>query len=311
MRRLDRDRVLDLLERAFPGGRDLFKCYMETDPALQDSDTLLVLDGERPVSCVQIFTKQIRLRGETLALGGIGSVGTDPDYRRRGLARLVLLDAVADMERRGMALALLFGDENLYHRLGWVTLPRPLLAIHALEQPPSVLDGLRIRPFEPGDLPSVRALYDSYCRDLDGTTVRDAAYWRGQLCYAGAPDEVFRVAERAGHVVAYLRIAGTPGVFLMEYAREQQAADALIALVLASIPDGKALVAPPGPDAELEELARGAGARVDAITDASMMWRVLNANKLTRLAGTRWSAPTLLESLVSAPRALYWPSDRF
>ena len=311
MRRGERDSVLDLLERAFPGQRDLFARYMKTDPALHDSDTLLVFDGERPVSCVQIFTKQIRLRGETVALGGIGSVGTDPDYRRRGLARSLLVEAAADMERRGMALALLFGDEKLYQRLGWVALPRTWLSIHALEQPPAVLDGLRIRPFEPADLPSVCELYDSYCRDLDGTTVRDAEYWRGQLRYAGDPDEIFRVAERAGRIVAYLRIASPPGVLLMEHAREQAAADALIALVLDSIPEGKALVAMPGPDAELEELARGAGARVDSITDTSMMWRVLNANKLTRLAGTRWSAPTLLESLVSAPRALYWPSDRF
>ena len=312
MRRADRGRVLDLLEQAFPGERTIFEGYMQADPALRDSDTLLAWEGERPVSCVQIFTKEIRLRGETVALGGIGSVGTDPEYRRRGLARSLLSEAAADMERRGMALALLFGDENLYRRLGWVTLPRQLISVHAPDPAPQTPDDLRVRAFESDDLPSVRALYDDYCGGLDGTTVRDEAYWGGQLRYAGSPDEIFRVAERAGRLVAYVRIATPPGVLLMEYARAKGAAEALAALVTSSVPEGKALVAPVGLDAELlEELRRSNGARVEAVTDNSMMWRVLNANKLTRLAGTRWDKPTLLEALVSSPRFLYWPSDRF
>jgi predicted N-acetyltransferase YhbS len=310
----EREPVLDLLQEAF-GFRQLFAAYMDHDPCYRPDDYHVAsLDGEL-VSCVQIFTKDIRLRGHVVRLGGIGSVATHPQHRGRGLASSLLRRAIEDMRRREMVVSLLFSDRRgFYERLGWHVIAGPRLAIHApgpdVESPPSV----RMRPPQAEDLPAIYALYDEYASRLEGTTVRDEVYWRGQLRYAGAPSECFRVCERDGAIVAYARSIVLSGVTqAMEYARRAHAADALAALLVALAPASGALLAPRAPDPELERALARRAARTDRLEDPSTLWRVLDRGTLCRLAELPETAPDaqLLEGLLAEPAALYWPSDRF
>jgi predicted N-acetyltransferase YhbS len=312
MRADEREAVLDLLERAF-GLRSIFASYMDHDPAFRPDDFVLATEADRPVSCVQIFTKTIRVRGEAVGLGGIGSVATHPDARRRGLATALLRVAIDDMRARGMALSLLFGVERIYDALGWVRIPLPWIAIHRPEHVGAAAPGLRTRAYTGADFEAVRALYDDYSGRLELTTVRDEDYWRGQLRYAGNPDEVFRVAERAGRIVSYLRTAQMRAPVALEYAFAGDHADALLALFADALPGGKALLAPAGPDGELEKLLLGAGARVDRAPYSGSMWRVLDRARLRGLAELPDAADdaSILRALVESPRALYWQSDRF
>jgi predicted N-acetyltransferase YhbS len=298
MRSGERAALLDLLEAAFHE-RDVFVHYMESDPDLRDRDTLLALDRSRPVSSVQIFTKRIRLRGETVLLGGIGSVATHPDYERRGIASRLLRLAIDEMERRGMLLSLLFtGRISFYERLGWVQVPYPAWAIHS--------DGLQEveqRDFTDDDLPAVKRLYEAYSGELEGVTVRDDGYWRAQLRYAGNPGEAFRVAERDGVLVAHQ---------VMEYARAPGAAAELAALLIDLAPRDAALLLPRTPDRDLELELRGLASGLDAIELPERMWRVLDRTRLLDLAGrTDGDDVDLLRGLVGTEQAIYWTSDRF
>lgn len=310
----EREPVLHLLGECFRGRRWIFEKYMDCDPAYRPDDFVVARVGGEIVSCVQLFSKRVRLRGATLGLGGIGSVATAPRHRRRGLASQLLRATEAEMRRRGMALSLLFGVEKLYAELGWIALPQARVAIH---HPPSARpppEGIALRAFRDDDFAAVRELYDAYASRIESTTVRDLAYWQGQLRYAGNPGEEFRVAERDGQVVAYLRTTVMSGVTMaLEFARALDALGALAALVLAALPRGRALIAPRGPDDEIELALRQAGARVDRVGDSSTMWRVLDRARLLELA--RLPAATtdaqLLADLVAGPRALYWFSDRF
>ena len=314
MRKQERGSVLDLLEEAF-GFRGIFLRYMDHDPLLRHEDTLLALDGEAPVSCVQIFSKRIRLRGETLELGGIGSVATALAYRKLGLASDLLSRALEEMERRGMALALLFtGLFRFYEQLGFVPVPQYRGKLHLPKNSSSSTGQAGMRAFAAHDLPAVRALYDAYTAPFDASTVRDEPYWTGQLAYAGNPEEDFRVVERADKVVAYARaiqMSGTTAI--IEFARAPDAAAELAALLLAQAPTARPLVYPRAPDPELEAALVASGARVEAMPDPTLMWRVLDRARLVRLSGASdtQTERELLEALVGGPSTLYWPSDRF
>jgi predicted N-acetyltransferase YhbS len=311
MQRADRDAVLDLLERAFRGERELFARYMDFESSFGWDDFLLAQNEGTLVACVQIFAKTVRLRGAALSLGGIGSVATDAAHRGRGVSRLLLEHAIERMRARGMALSLLFAAPvaPLYERLGWRRIPLPLLRLarDAGEAEPAG------RPFRAEDLPRVTALYESYTEMLSGPTVRDERYWRGNLRTAGTPGEDFRVCEADGELCAYLRSASFGGrPRAMEYARAPGAADALAALLSAQVTQ-QALHVPYTGDAELDSALRRRGIATARGENPSAMWRVLEREPLLELAGLSESAgdELLLDALVAAGELTYWPSDRF
>jgi predicted N-acetyltransferase YhbS len=314
MRASDREAVLDLLDHAF-AKRELFERYMDFDPGFDYADFWLACDGARPVSCVQVFTKRIRLRHEPVLLGGIGSVATHESQRGKGLASELLRRAIDDMRARGMAISLLFtGRFAFYEALGWLQISTRLFK---LRRPAGFVDpagDAELRPFRPADLPRVADLYDAYVETLSGPTVRDARYWEGQLRTAGTPDEDFRVAERGGEIVAYARAASFDGrVRVIEYARGASGAPALARLLAGFTPAEHSLHAPLVRDAELGESLRALGLDTAPSEDPSAMWRALDRPTLERIAGagSDSSDRALLEALVGGPLVTYWPSDRF
>ena len=312
MRADERVPVLDLLERAF-GERELFARYMDFDPAYAPDDFLLAVEDGRPISSVQIFTKTIRLRGSEVRLGGIGSVATDPGHQKRGLASELLRRQHERMRERSLVLGLLFSTWEFYEKLGWERLPARALAVHATEARGDAPAGVTTREFRPGDLDAVRALYDAYSRRFDGTTLRDAAYWEGQLRYAGAPGESFRVATDGAGLVAYARRVDLAAPCAMEFACREDGADALAALLVELAPQRGALVVRLPPGTSLEPPLRERANRVDVTRDPTLMWRVLERAPLEALAGLSQAASDrdVLTTLLADPPAHFWLSDRF
>jgi hypothetical protein len=217
-----------------------------------------------------------------------------------------------------MAISLLFsGLLPFYERLGWTSVAQAKASFRSRPgprtQPPTTA---RIRGFRPADRAAVERLYERYSAGLETSTVRDAAYWEGQLRYAGSPDEAFRVAERDGRLVAYARRVVLHGVPLAtEYAREKDAARDLATLLAELAPDGGALVLPFASDEELLRELEARAERLDRFPDRGLMWRVLDRGRIAAIAarlGIRADDErAALEALVGGARALYWPSDRF
>ena len=301
--------VLDLLESAFHR-RALFARYIEFDPLWEPRDFMLDAEDGPPRSCVQVFEKRIRLCGSEVKLGGIGSVATAPRSRERGLAAELMRRQTEAMRERGMPLALLFaGPVEFYEKLGWHALPLQ----QALLRRTLATREAAGRPFEPGDLPRVAALYESYCDGIDGTTLRDESYWQGQLRYAGTPDEDFRVLERGGGIVAYARAARRESIdAVLEYACAPGHAGGLAQLLAGLCPDEGVLVARIAPDPELEPALGEAGVELTQLPDRSAMWRVLDRGRLADLVGLPADSDdlTLLHALHARPLH-YWLADRF
>jgi GNAT superfamily N-acetyltransferase len=309
----ERDAVLDLLNGWLD--RSFFARYFDHDPTFRDDLCFVADDGGRLVSTLQVFRKQVRVDGAIVAVGGVGNVYTDPGYRDGGVASQLLTHAITAMQEHEFDLSLLFASRtDFYGRLGWQSHLRYLSFIEAGDPSPPASAS---EPFDAGrDLDDVMALYDSHSGSIAGATVRDRAYWRGQLQYAGNPDERFVVARQDGRVIAYARSAmlyDFPTILEHGCAPDAETAlaDLLGELHRGAVPGTLAQLVP---SQNLEVLLRDRGLAVQSVEDRSWMWRLLDPAKLAatlRVPTAAVQAPGFLEELFPPLQTRYWLSDRF
>lgn len=333
----EREAVLDLLDEWPLGGplrgRDFFRLYADHDPTYDDANFHVAAQDGRLVACVQVFPRLLRLRGAAVPAGGIGSVFTSEAARGSGVASALLEAALADMRARGMEISLLFAARHaFYTRLGWTLWPRPReLWLRGEAAPPAG------EPFDAArDLDEVMALHERTSAPLDGTVLRDRAYWLGQRHFAGNPHEDFVVARGGdGRIAAYARGCMLGGAYLVtELGRrgDAEAVAALAGLVVGLMaprdPDPVAadagrdsaewrrlLVAPAHDDPALVAALAARGVGVKTFEERSAMLRVLDAEALARRTGVPIAAgepgAAYLARLLPPERFFYWPSDRF
>lgn len=195
-------------DRAPP--RSYFERHVRNDPAADLPNSAIVATvageaelgnsggegaaGERIVGTVRVFRRRMYLRGGTVQVGGIGEVSVQAAYRRRGIARRLLHEAVALMEREGFALSSLHTSDvaPVYAALGWQSTPRRDARIRRRVRMTDAgddgADGRRTRPLrldagenEAGadDVAACMRMYDTFSRRFDGPFVRDdRAYWQ-------------------------------------------------------------------------------------------------------------------------------------
>ncbi|HKN09153.1 MAG TPA: GNAT family N-acetyltransferase [Pseudomonadota bacterium] len=338
--RSERDEVLDLLARWYDN-REFFARYNLNDPAFRDELCLVARDGGHLVSTAQIFDRKVILGSQAVPMGGIGSVYTLEPHRKRGTASGLMRLAVKTLEHEGFEMSLLFAERlNFYAGFGWRSITRVFTVIHGAPRIPAAT-ALRIERFDSArDLRQVAAIYEAYSGRFDSTAVRDLAYWRGNLRYAGNPDEYFVVARVAdGAIGAYARAIEYYGfAMVMEYGYRPEAIEAMLALfrhlAAARLPRAYALdtnrradqmaaqvVAPAESvslvthsihDSVLEERLGAAGCSLGHHEDNYYMWRVILPQRLSR----RFDKPPELAAaralaMVQDRGSLYWTADRF
>lgn len=337
LRRQEREALLALLDGWDVGdgwrGRDFFRRYMERDPTYADENVWVAAEGGRLLGCVQIFPRRLRLGAAAVPTGGIGSVFTDPEQRRRGIGAALLDRAARAMAERGMELSLLFTARvPWYTGLGWHAWRYRRRLLERGSSRPEETPGLEVAGFEPArDLAAVQALHERFDADRDGAVLRDAALWRGSLEVAGNPGEEFSLARRDGALVAYLRAVVLYGILtLTEYACEPGAEPELAELIVRALArrdsDPMAGAARVEGDARLRALAGPAvrdaalwaslgerGVVAHEFEDGASMLRCLDAPALARRLGEPGDAPSedLLARWLPPERFAFWPADRF
>jgi GNAT superfamily N-acetyltransferase len=221
LRRAEREPWLGLLDHWDVGdgwrGEAFFRRYLEDDPTFADHQVWVAAEGADLLSCVQIFPRPLQTASGAVPLGGIGSVFTRPDARRRGLAGALLTRAAEDMAARGACVSMLFtGHIPWYTKLGWHSWGLQRVWLERAAEPSSPRRTFDLAPFDRAlDLPSVRALHEAYSSLLPGTVVRDDALWEASLRNAGNPNEEFTVVRVGGECVAYLRAVVLSNVLVL------------------------------------------------------------------------------------------------
>ena len=84
--------------------------------------TLCAFDGAKMASSFSAVPFTMRANGAAVALAGVSTVGTLPQYRRQGLVRRITIQAFQDMRERGQAVAALWASQAaIYQRYGYAT----------------------------------------------------------------------------------------------------------------------------------------------------------------------------------------------
>jgi hypothetical protein len=159
-------------------------------------------------------------------------------------------------------------------------------------------------------------MYAAHSGPVPGATARDAAYWRGQLQYAGNPDECFVVARQGGAAVAYARTTTLYDFNVLIEHGCHPGAEAVLADLICRLHAGVATgtLAQLVPSPHLDTLLAARGLTVRTVEDRSWMWRIINAAQLAaklRVPEATVRDEGFLDAVLPAERSRYWISDRF
>lgn len=154
----------------FPGDGGAFcRYYFERRTSV--SNVLAAFDGGTMASALHMLPYPVAVCGRTKALGFIAGVGTLPEYRRRGIASLLLFEARKLLAARGCCASVLQPfDTRFYEKSGYMTWVRhdrysfadDVAECEALSVPEPV---------------SMARLYSDYVSGYNGYMVRDESYF--------------------------------------------------------------------------------------------------------------------------------------
>ena len=165
---------------------------------------LLTLGDEGEVRCAcAILVRDFVVDGTRVRGGLIGSVATDPDWRDRGLATRLLIEAEAALQIEGCVFALLWAeDPGFYLKRGYGPIGTendflipPALA-HGLPGGSELGEGVRIRAMQAADASAIHRLYERHPVRIARTVEETAAL-------LGCPGMTILVLERGSEPVAY------------------------------------------------------------------------------------------------------------
>ena len=127
-------------------------------------------------SACAFLVRNLILPGARIRAGLIGSVATDPDWRRQGFASRVLDEAERCLAREGCMLALLWADDaEFYLARGWQPFGCELDFVLDAESVASLPERAGIRRVAPDDYAAVHRLYESHPERFERSAEETAA----------------------------------------------------------------------------------------------------------------------------------------
>jgi len=294
----DYPELLPLLETCFGTGTGPdFERIITLDPWRDPENTrVLIVDGH-VASHVQVHYRPVRFGCAQAVMGGIGHVGTHPDFRKRGYSTRLLNDCIRLMERKGYHLSLLFtGINDFYAKDGWRTIPTERFSVAATDVPIWDEPAVCVRPYGgDDDREARRAIYDTVCHGWLGALRRTPLYWQRQPKWArleGADEDARHslMAEVGGRAVGYAAFRPLSGHLCFEFAALpgcDAAARAMVcALARQTVELGGDLLhfdLPPG--TQPHRILADAGVPIELGTSRHYMYRVIDlAGLLNALA---------------------------
>ena len=186
---------------------------------------LALVDGDTLLASAKRYDLRALVRGEAVAVIGIGAVFTPGERRGQGHARRLIDLMLADAAARGCRYALLFSEIGTayYESMGFRAVPRTLVTIDLVFKPgaPATL----VRSAEADDLPAIAAISARYREGAPFAIDRPAdqiAFFLARrrllagFAPAGERAVEFFVAEEGRRPVAYVFITRGPKGAVLE-----------------------------------------------------------------------------------------------
>jgi len=169
---------MHILDTVFNVGGAYFEERLLNDSSYDPTTTWFATVNGEVASSIQIFPLQLRVGQTILMVGGIGSVGTHPNFLGKGLAQEILNSQCQWMGENDYDLGMLFAVIHPYYeKLGWRLIPEKA---YLIEKPPyqAPSDDYEIIPFSSEHLEQIQAIYNQHNQSVTYTMVRDDAYWK-------------------------------------------------------------------------------------------------------------------------------------
>jgi len=119
----------------------------------------IIKEDNKIVSLVGILFSDILILGNKIKVCMIGSVATDPEYRGRGFATLLMQDSILKSAQEGADLMFISGGRGLYRRLGAIN--AGLYKTFHIDKTKLPKSSLKVRKVDEGDIPKLLKLMES------------------------------------------------------------------------------------------------------------------------------------------------------
>src|SRR5262245_6760772 len=219
--------------------------YVETRPGAAPHERRAAFEGDALVGCYEIERRVLCAGPARLPTGCIGNVVTHPDHRRRGVARAMMADALAYAREQRLALLLLDGIADFYHRFGYADVfdrvehrvdPAQALALEP--------NGLDVRVATADDAPAILDHYDRFYAPYVGRFERALELERHRIALHDAPARPRVAVDADGRVRGYRLPRWRQPAVALEVAAA--GASAALALLRQNAVECEGLAAPDG-----------------------------------------------------------------
>ncbi|MBC7321258.1 GNAT family N-acetyltransferase [bacterium] len=113
----------------------------------------IIKEDNKIVSLVGIIFSEVIILGNRIKVCMIGSVATDPEYRGRGFATLLMQDSILKSLQEGVDIMLISGGRGLYRRLGAIN--AGLYKVFHIDKAKLSKSNLRVRKVNEDDIPKL------------------------------------------------------------------------------------------------------------------------------------------------------------
>ncbi len=185
----------------------LGKRLYENHPEMTARNFFALWDGDLMVATLNLIPQTWSLGGVPLRVAEMGLVGTHPEYRNRGLQRILNVEFDRRTREEGYHLAGLEGIPYFYRQFGfeysvpldeWAAIPLPKL-------PSAKTRG--ISPLKPEEMPEAMRLLEASQRKYLVHAIRSASEWEMQekAGIVGEHTSKTYAVREGGRMIAYFR----------------------------------------------------------------------------------------------------------
>ncbi len=187
---------------AFGGSIADWKNYYAESPRV-DLDLVYVLEEDGGVrATATVLPLEVFVGGRPAPMGGVAAVATDPAYRRRGYAGVLMRAILRAMRERGMHLSMLNPFAHAFYReYGWELTGEAIAYTLKPTDLPTSSEQKRVRAYDEEDLPRVMALLEEEASGYPCCIRRGEGRWREVLARSDWGGAVY---EREGRLEGYI-----------------------------------------------------------------------------------------------------------
>lgn len=182
------------------------------------------LEDEKLAAKLHIIPLEAVIHGKDIKTGGISSVATWPEYRRKGIVRKLIAHALKEMKEEGQLIAYLHPFHiPFYRQFGWeLTFNEMVYTIPIEKLPKRISTDGYVQRMNKGEEFIVKEVYQQYTGQYTGMLKRDDHWWEYKIfatsfltaiSYApdGKPDGYIRYKVEKNKVDIDEWVTVTPG----------------------------------------------------------------------------------------------------